>query len=132
MKSNDIQTNPPLRTRLRVHFNKSRYEKMKKYLDAIPDGMQTILDFGNCEVDLSTGRHDIDGKEIYGGDVMQSEHGMYVISWDNEAMTWIVVDPECGTKCGCLNGYAFAEDKVIGNVRNPAGLPEEVRRMLDE
>jgi len=130
MNLTEIQTSPPGKFRA-VH----KETRESYYFNLGVDDRSLAVDcvqLTECWIDLCTDHTDNKDKEIYGGDLLRSEHRAYLIGWDTEAMTWIVIDPATNLGRGALSGYHFNEDEIIGNIHQLNELSEDVRKMLEE
>jgi uncharacterized phage protein (TIGR01671 family) len=141
----EITTSPPLKFRA-VHK-----ETKGEYFLGLDDVRYGVLQLEkkavalkDCDIDQSTGHHDADSKEIYGGDVVviqstpecslsplhTGKELIFIVAWNKESLLWDLKD--------ATGGYGFFEFwddqlssmRVVGNIHNPDALPEEVRRML--
>jgi len=148
MNPNNI-TSPPQRYRA-VHFDGTISDEVLdlgfgvggvKVVNVIVRGIRRSWFVGeDCHPpDLSTGHYDADGKELFGGDVCDTYNSIGVVCWmDGCFCVRYVIKPDKRRGYETEGAVHLAlywqgsAPQVIGNIHNPAALPEEVRRMLDD
>ena len=100
------------------------YTKGKKGQSYILDGTMQLKVYSET-VEQFTGFKDIDGKEIFEGDIIQHAKypaGILIVFFDDNVATFAVKEPKQP-----LSEKIFANYKVIGNIHDNPGLCENLR-----
>lgn len=148
MNSENLATSPPLKFRA-VH-KVTKHTWYFTFAEIIRDDAGTAIvvpeteDYSadmvllsECHVDLFTGHYDKGGKggkEIYGGDVVCRKGDVFLVYWNEDGL-WCGRHPSSAleeqdpdTSLWAITKYGGCN--VIGNIHNPATLPEEVGNLL--
>ena len=133
MNINDIPTSSELKYRL-THKD-DNYQKKEEFFtfEKLRDDDWSVL--SDCHIDPFTGYKNKDGKDVYGGDILQGIT-TGVVCWSNYTGEWYIFnlkDPN-DPKPETLAGYGESQSwsfQIIGNTHNVDALPEEVRKMIE-